>query len=77
MNNFQESALYIKTSDDHIFKVDLEIAVQSQTIRTMLDDLGIEEDGDSEDTIPIPNEEVTGPLFNKALEVGMVWKEQR
>ena len=34
----------------------------------MLDDLGIEEDGDSEDTIPLPNEEVTGTVFKKALE---------
>ena len=63
MNNFQESALYIKTSDDHIFKVDLEIAVQSQTIRTMLDDLGIDED-----TITLTNKEITGPVFKKAME---------
>ena len=61
-------SLNIKTSDDQTFKVDWDVARQSQTIRTMLDDLGIEEDGDSEDTIPLPNEEVTGPVFQKALE---------
>ena len=65
-------SLNIKTSDDQTFKVDWDVARQSQTIRTMLDDLGIEEDGDSEDTIPLPNEEVTGPVFKKAL----VWCEK-
>ena len=45
-------SLSIKTSDDQTFKLDWDVARQSQTIRTMLDDLGIEEDGDSEDTIP-------------------------
>ena len=48
--------------------MDWEVARQNQTIRTMLDDLGIDEDADSEDTIPLPNEEVTGPVFKKALE---------
>ena len=61
-------SLSIKTSDDQTFKVDWDVARQSQTIRTMLDDLGIEEDGDSEDTIPLPNEEINGPVFKKALE---------
>ena len=61
-------SLRIKTSDEQTFKVDWEVARQSQTIRTMLDDLGIEEDGDSEDTIPLPNKEITGPVFQKALE---------
>merc|ERR1712025_505389 len=61
-------SLSIKTSDDQTFKGDWDIARQSQTVRTMLDDLGIEEDGDSEDTIPLPNEEITGPVFKKALE---------
>merc|ERR1712154_334865 len=61
-------SLTIKTSDKQTFKVDWDVARQSQTIRTMLDDLGIEEDGDSEDTIPLPNEEITGPVFQKALE---------
>ena len=58
----------IKTSDDQTFNVDWEVARQSQTIRTMLDDLGIDEDGDSEDTIPLPNEEITGPVFKKVLD---------
>ena len=61
-------SLSIRTSDKQTFKVDWDVAWQSHTIRTMLDDLNIEEDSDSEDTIPLPNEEVTGPVFKKALE---------
>ena len=62
-------SLNIKTSDDQTFKVDWDVARQSKTIRTMLDDLGIEEDDESDtDTIPLPNEEVTGPVFKKALQ---------
>ena len=41
----------IRTSEDKTFKIDLDIARQSQTTRTMLDDLGIEEDNDSKETI--------------------------
>ena len=40
--------LNIKTVDNQTFSVDWDIAHQSQTLRTMLDDLGIEEDGDGE-----------------------------
>merc|ERR1712154_473072 len=65
-------SLTIKTSDKQTFKVDWDVARQGKTIRTMLDDLGIEEDGDGEDTIPLQNEEITGPVFKKAL----VWCEK-
>ena len=64
--------LNIKTVDGESFKVEWEAARQSQTIRTMLDDLGIEEEGDGEDTIPLANEEITGPVFKKAL----VWMDK-
>ena len=55
--------LNVTTPDGETFKLDWEVAKQSQTIRTMLDDLGIEEDSNSDDTIPLTNEEVTGPVF--------------
>ena len=64
--------LNIKTADGESFKVEWDVSRQSQTIRTMLDDLGIEEEGDGEDTIPLANEEITGPVFKKAL----VWMEK-
>ena len=38
----------------------------------MLDDLGIEDDDDCENTVPFFNEEVTGPVFKKAL----VWMKE-
>ena len=34
----------LKSSDGEVFPVDVEIAKQSVTIKTMLDDLGIEEE---------------------------------
>ena len=64
--------LNIQTADEEIFKVDMDVARQSVTIRTMLDNLGIEEDNDSEDTIPILKDEVTGAVFEKCL----VWMEK-
>ena len=46
--------------------------VKSQTIRTMIEDLRIEEDGIEDHDIPISNEEVTGEVFKKAL----AWMEK-
>ena len=63
--------LNITTSDGGNFKVDWDVARQSQTIRTMLDDLSIDEDSNNEDTIPLANEEVTGTVFEKSL----IWME--
>ena len=56
-------SLNIKTSDDQTFNVDWDVAIQSETIRSMLDDLAIDED-----TITLPNKEITGPILLKALE---------
>ena len=64
--------LNIQTADEEIFKVDMDVARQSITIRTMLDNLGIEEDSTNEDTIPILNDEVTGEIFKHCL----VWMEK-
>jgi S-phase kinase-associated protein 1 len=59
--------LNITTSDGGNFKVDWDVARQSQTIRTMLDDLSIDEDSNNEDTIPLANKEVTRAVFEKSL----------
>ena len=60
--------LNIKTADGSSFNVDWDIIQKSQTIKTMVEDLGIDQDSISEDTIPLPNEEVTGEVFKKAIE---------
>ena len=59
--------LTIKTADGYSFQADWDVARQSQTIRTMLDDLAIEEGGDGENILPLTNAEVTGPVFKTAL----------
>ena len=64
--------LNITTFDSNSFKVDIDVLHQSQTIRTMMEDLGIEEDGIEDHDIPISNEEVTGEVFKKAL----AWMEK-
>ena len=76
--------LIIKTVDKEIFHVELESARQSQTIRNMLDDLDITKGptleeildpgfiNDTGNTLHLTNEEITGPLFKKAL----TWMEK-
>ena len=57
--------LNIKTSDGGSFKVDWDILQKSQTIKTMVEDLGIDQDSIAEDTIPLSNDEVTTHVFTK------------
>ena len=57
----------IQIADGNTFRVDWDVARQSQTIRRKLDELLIEEDSNEEITIPIFHEAVTGPVFKKAL----------
>ena len=64
--------LHIITADKKTFHVEFEVARQSQTIRNMLDDLNIQEGGDGENILPLTNEEITGPIFIRAL----VWMEK-
>ena len=61
-------SLNIKTLDGGDFKVDWEVIQKSQTIKTMIEDLGIDQDSMGEDTIPLSNEEVTSEVFKKVLE---------
>ena len=43
----------LQSSDGEIFEVDVEIAKLSVTIKTMLEDLGMDEEDD--EAIPLPN----------------------
>uniref|UniRef100_A0A8C9Q7W9 SKP1 component POZ domain-containing protein n=1 Tax=Spermophilus dauricus TaxID=99837 RepID=A0A8C9Q7W9_SPEDA len=48
-------SIKLQSSDGEIFEVDVEIAKQSVTIKTMLEDLGMDDEGDG-DPVPLPNE---------------------
>ncbi|XP_072021599.1 S-phase kinase-associated protein 1 [Amphiura filiformis] len=54
----------LQSSDGEIFEVDVEIAKQSVTIKTMLEDLGMDEDDD--DAIPLPN--VNSAILKKVIQ---------
>ena len=46
--------------------------LQSLTFKNMLEVMGIEQESNTDDTIPINNNEVTGEVFEKAL----IWMEK-
>ena len=54
----------LQSSDEEIFEVDVEVARMSVTLRTMLDDLGIEED----DGEPIPVQNVNSSILRKVIQ---------
>jgi len=54
----------LKSSDGEVFDVDVEVAKASVTIKTMLDDLGIEED--DQEVVPLPN--VNSTILKKVIE---------
>jgi len=58
----------LKSNDDQVFEVDVEIAKASMTIKTMLEDLGMDESDD--EPVPLPN--VTAPI----LEMVIKWATQ-
>lgn len=53
----------LQSSDGEIFEVDVEIAKASVTIKTMLEDLGMDEEDD--EVVPLPN--VNGTILKKVI----------
>jgi len=54
----------LQSSDGEIFEVDVEIAKQSVTIKTMLEDLGMDEEED--EPVPLPN--VNAAILKKVIQ---------
>ena len=57
-------SIKLQSSDGETFPVDVDIARQSVTIRTMLKDLGME--GDGEEVVPLPN--VNAAILKKVIQ---------
>ena len=47
-------SIKLQSSDGEIIEVDIEIAKQSVTLKTVLEDLGMSDEGD-DDPVPLPN----------------------
>merc|ERR1712102_25566 len=62
--NLKMPTIKLQSSDGEVFPVDVDIARQSVTIRTMLEDLGMEEDCD--EAVPLPN--VNAAILKKVIE---------
>ena len=60
---FNMPNIKLKSSDGEIFTVNVEIAKASMTIKTMLEDLGMEED--EEEIVPLQN--VNANILNKVI----------
>lgn len=56
--------LKLQSTDGEIFEVDVEITKCSVTIKTMLEDLGIEED--DEEVVPLPN--ISSTILRKVIQ---------
>ena len=57
-------SIKLQSSDGKVFTVDIEIAKQSVTIKTMLEDLGMDED--DEEVVPLPN--VHAAIMKKVIQ---------
>ncbi|XP_032160452.1 S-phase kinase-associated protein 1-like [Mustela erminea] len=58
-------SIKLQCSNGEIFGVDVEIARQSVTIKTMLEDLGMDDEGDN-DPVPLPN--VKAAILKKVIQ---------
>ena len=56
----------LESSDGEIIPVPLDIAKEMITIRTMLDDLGINEEDENDEAVPLPN--VNAKILKKIVE---------
>lgn len=61
----------LRSSDGEVFDVDVEVAKASVTIKTMLDDLGIEDDDQEE--VPLPN--VSSSILRKVIQWAQYHKD--
>ncbi|TRY57734.1 hypothetical protein DNTS_012293 [Danionella cerebrum] len=61
----QMPSIKLQSSDGEMFEVDVEIAKQSVTIKTMLEDLGMDDEGD-DDPVPLPN--VNAAILKKVIQ---------
>ncbi|KAK3555889.1 hypothetical protein QTP86_029801, partial [Hemibagrus guttatus] len=61
----QMPTIKLQSSDGEMFEVDVEIAKQSVTIKTMLEDLGMDDEGD-DDPVPLPN--VNAAILKKVIQ---------
>ena len=64
--------LNITSADGETFKAEWDTALQSLTFKNLLEEMRIEKESNTDDTIPITNDEVTGENFKKVL----VWMEK-
>ncbi|XP_062039790.1 S-phase kinase-associated protein 1-like [Lepus europaeus] len=58
-------SIKLQSSDGEIFEVDVETAKQSVTIKTTLEDLGMDDEGD-DDPVPLPN--VNAAILKKVIQ---------
>ncbi|XP_059534891.1 S-phase kinase-associated protein 1-like [Myotis daubentonii] len=58
-------SIKLQSSDGEIFEVDVEISKQSVTIKTMLEDLGMDDGGD-DDPVALPN--VNAVILKKVIQ---------
>ena len=65
LNNSTMPQIKLQSNDGEIFSVDVKIAKMSKTIKTMLEDLGLE-DSEDEETVPLPN--VSSDILKKVIE---------
>ncbi|CAD7679092.1 unnamed protein product [Nyctereutes procyonoides] len=66
-------SIKLQSSDGEIFEVDIEIAKPSVTIKIMLEDLEMNDEGD-DDPVPLPN--VNAAILKKGADDIPVWDQE-